>query len=103
QTAGSHHAASKEHMTAAILAALVVLAAQQPAGSMPPAASAPAADATPVKVDDLPVSLKRIQRALVAPPAIKLTEEHPVFRLEVFGRKQTIEDILGEKFWLGPV
>ena len=74
----------------------MMLAGQQPA-------TAPAADPVPVNVDGLPVSLDRIQRALAAPPAIKLSEEHPVFRLEVFGRKQSIEDILGEKFWIGPV
>jgi hypothetical protein len=48
------------------------------------------------------VSLDRIQRALSTKPAIELKEQHPVFRLEVFGRKPTIEDILGEKFWIGP-
>ena len=51
---------------------------------------------------DLPVSIGRIQRALAGPAPIQLREEHPVFRLEIFGRAQTIEDILGEKFWLGP-
>jgi hypothetical protein len=54
------------------------------------------------KPDDLPVSLDRIQRALTMKPAIDLKEQHPVFRLEVFGRKPTIEDVLGEKFWIGP-
>jgi len=54
------------------------------------------------KSEELPVSLDRIQRALSAKPAIELKEQHPVFRLEVFGRKPTIEDILGEKFWIGP-
>ena len=78
-----------------------VLAVQQPAQA--PAPAPQAAEAAPINVDDLPVSLGRIQRALAAPPAIKLKEEHPVFRLEVFGRKPTIEDILGERFWLGPV
>jgi hypothetical protein len=48
------------------------------------------------------VSLDRIQRALSAPPKIDLKEQSPVFRLEVFGRKPTLEDILGEKFWVGP-
>lgn len=61
---------------------------QQPAGT-PPA-------------QDLPVSIDRIQRALAAPPAIELKEQNPVFRLEVFGRKPTIEEILGEQFWIGP-
>jgi hypothetical protein len=66
---------------------VLVLGAQQPA-------SAPA--------EDIPVSLDRIQRALAAPPAIELKELNPVFRLEVFGRKPTLEDILGERFWIGP-
>ena len=48
------------------------------------------------------MSLDRIQRALSAKPGLELKEEHPVFRLEVFGRKPTLEDILGEKFWIGP-
>ena len=77
-------------MAAAILACAVLLAAQQ-------ASSTPA-----TKPDDLPVSLDRIQRALAAPPRIQLKEEHPVFRLEVYGRKPTLEDVLGEKFWVGP-
>lgn len=88
-------------MAAALLIAFLGLAVQQQPAT-PPASTTPAADSTPVNVDDLPVSLDRIQRALAAPPPIKLREEHPVFRLEVFGRQQTLEDILGEKFWLGP-
>jgi hypothetical protein len=67
---------------------VVLLALQQPSASAP--------------AEELPVSLDRIQRALAAPPAIELKEQHPVFRLEVFGRKPTIEDILGERFWVGP-
>src|SRR5829696_453555 len=58
--------------------------------------------AAPAPVDDLPVSLDRIQRALAAPPAIELKEQNLVFRLEVFGRKPTIEELLGERFWIGP-
>jgi hypothetical protein len=57
---------------------------------------------TAAPAEDLPVSVDRIQRALSAPPALELKEQHPVFRLEVFGRKPTIEDVLGEKFWIGP-
>jgi hypothetical protein len=74
-------------MSAALLAIAMILSAQQPAA--PPA-------------EELPVSLDRIQRALAAPPRIQLREQHPVFRLEVFGRKPTLEDILGERFWIGP-
>jgi hypothetical protein len=66
----------------------ILLGAQQP----PPTSPA----------EDLPVSVDRIQRALAAPPSIDLKEQNPVFRLEVFGRKPTLEDILGERFWIGP-
>ena len=76
-------------MAGASVFLIVLLAAQQP-----PAASRPS--------EDLPVSLDRIQRALAAPPPIELKEQNPVFRLEVFGRKPTLEDILGERFWIGP-
>jgi hypothetical protein len=55
-----------------------------------------------VKAEDLPISIDRIQRALAAPKAIELKEQHPVFRLEIFGKKPTIEDVLGDKFWIGP-
>ena len=75
-------------MAAALLACAILLAGQQ---SAPPPAN-----------EDLPVSLSRIQRALTAPPPIELKEQNPVFRLEIFGRKPTIEDVLGERFWVGP-
>lgn len=75
-------------MPAALLSFLLLMAAQQPSASPPP--------------EELPVSLDRIQRALAVPPAIDLKEQNPVFRLEVFGRKPTLEDILGERFWVGP-
>jgi hypothetical protein len=78
-------------MTSALLLCAVLLTGQQAATSPP----APAAE-------ELPVSLDRIQRALSNKPMIELKEQHPVFRLEIFGRKPTLEDILGEKFWLGP-
>lgn len=74
-------------MPAALLAYAILLAGQQTA---------------PATSQDLPVSLDRIQRALSTKPALELKEQNPVFRLEVFGRKPTLEDILGEKFWIGP-
>ena len=73
---------------AVLVAALLVLQ-EAPAPAQPPSES-------------LPVSLDRIQRALAAPPGIELKEQNPVFRLEVFGRKPTIEELLGERFWIGP-
>jgi hypothetical protein len=80
-------------VVAALLTCAVLLAGPQAAPTAAPAVQ-----------EELPVSLDRIQRALstTTKPAIELKEEHPVFRLEVFGKKPTLEDILGEKFWLGP-
>jgi len=78
-------------MPAAPFVLAAVLAFQQaPAPPAPPASEA------------LPVSLDRIQRALATRPAIELKEQNPVFRLEIFGRKPSLEDILGERFWIGP-
>ena len=73
-------------MAAALLALAILLAQQSPAEP----------------AEELPVSIDRIQRALAAPPSIQLKEQHPVFRLEVYGRKPTLEDLLGERFWIGP-
>ena len=75
-------------MAAALLVCAILMAGQQ---SAPPQPS-----------EELPVSLDRIQRALSNKPAIELKEQNPVFRLEIFGRKPTIEDVLGERFWVGP-
>jgi hypothetical protein len=80
-------------MSAALFAALLLLAGQAQTPLPPSSAGTPS---------ELPVSLDRIQRALAAPPALDLNEQHPVFRLEVYGRKPTLEDILGERFWIGP-
>jgi hypothetical protein len=81
-------------MSAALLASLLVILSQQPAAPATP---------PPASSTELPVSLDRIQRALSAPPAIDLKEQHPVFRVEIVGRKPTLEEILGERFWIGPV
>jgi hypothetical protein len=74
------------------------------AAPQPPdeAASPPAANGNEPAAD-LPVSLSRIQRALSRPPAIRLQGERLVFRVEVLGRKPTIEDILGPDYLKGPV
>jgi hypothetical protein len=86
-------------MAAVLLACAVLLAGQQPA---PPQPAAPSSTTTTSESAQLPVSLDRIQRALAAPAPLELKEQHPIFRLEVFGRKPTLEDLLGEKFWFGP-
>jgi hypothetical protein len=41
--------------------------------------------------------------ALSAPPPIALREQHPVFRLEIFGRQPTIEDTARRAVLVGPV
>jgi hypothetical protein len=93
-------------MAAGFLVCALALMAQQPVTqpsttTTPAATTADPSDA-PISIDNLPVSVGRIQRALNGPPPIDLREQHPVFRLEIFGRAPTIEDILGEKFWIGP-
>src|SRR5687767_6255263 len=52
---------------------------------------------------DWPVSLERIQQAISRPPAIKTAGLRPVFRVEIFAKKPTIEDILGPDYLIGPV
>ena len=67
------------------------------------AVTAPQAQTSVEPVPELPVSLDRIQRALSRPPAIRLKGERVVFRVEILGRKPTIEDILGPDYLKGPV
>lgn len=52
---------------------------------------------------ELPVSVDRIRHKLSEPPAIKMKTQGTVFRVEVLGRKPTIEDILGPDYLKGPV
>lgn len=75
--------------------------AQAPAAQAPPPQKPPAATVT---ADELPVSLDRIQQALASTPKLRFDDQdRPVFRVEVFGEKPTIEDILGPDFARGPV
>jgi hypothetical protein len=55
-----------------------------------------------VNADELPVSIEHIQRALNRPPAIRISEQRTIFRVEVFGNKPTIEEILGRDYLKGP-
>jgi hypothetical protein len=79
-----------------------LLSAAQPPQQPPASAATPRQQTPALNPNDLPVSIDRIQRALQQPPAIQLKEKRPIFRVEVFGKKPTIEDVLGEKFWEGP-
>jgi hypothetical protein len=81
------------------------------AGSDPSAKPPPqngSSEAQSVAVDDLPVSLKRIQRALAAPPALKVLEPtmrngRPVYRVDIEGAKIDIRTLLGKDALRGPV
>jgi hypothetical protein len=96
-------------MVALVLLAMLAQSATPPSVATPQSTGTKTPDSTTtetkepaIKAEDLPVSIDRIQRALAAPKPIELKEQHPVFRLEIFGKKPTIEDVLGEKFWIGP-
>ena len=56
-----------------------------------------------MNIDRLPIDISKIQRALSRPPALKLETSRTVFRVEIFGRNPTIEDILGPDYLRGPV
>ncbi|MBA2305860.1 MAG: hypothetical protein H0W08_24950 [Acidobacteria bacterium] len=100
---------------ALIVATLLASASQQDVAPIAPpdraaiAQSAQPSSAAPPVVSqengsiELPVSLERIQEALSRPPAIKPSTNRPVFRVEVFARKPTVEDILGPDYLRGPV
>ncbi len=52
----------------------------------------------------LPVDLERIQKALANTPRLQFDgSQRPVFRVEVFGEKPTIDDILGPDWRKGAV
>jgi hypothetical protein len=90
---------------------LQATSAPQSNGSPPadPPASAAASDAAQrALAADLPVSLSRIQRALSAPPALKLLEPQmrdgrPVYRVDVEGAKIDLQALLSKEALRGPV
>ena len=91
-----------------LFAAALSTAQSQPPPAKPsspkPVTETPKAGAVAVDPGELPVSLDRIQRALAKTPRLQFdTENRPVFRLQVFGEKPTIEEILGADFGSGPV
>jgi hypothetical protein len=100
-------------MTLLLSVLLVTSAAVVPPQSStpPPAAPSSSAPATPQTPEtdggepsaELPVSVDRIRDALSRPPAIRLEDSRAVFRVEVIGRKITIEDILGPDYLKGPI
>jgi hypothetical protein len=80
-------------------------AGQQPVTGQPaqPQEQPPATRVT-INPNDLPVSLDRIQRALANTPMLRFDDfDRPVFRVQVFGERPTIDDILGPDWAIGPV
>ena len=74
--------------------------AQKPA----PAQEKPQPGTAKIRPEDLPVSLDRIQAALARTPMLRFDKDaRPVFRVQVFGERPTIEDILGPDYVPGPV
>jgi hypothetical protein len=92
---------------------LILLSALSAGVQQPPAATSAGTDAsqkqaaspeaTSLDPDGLPVSLARIQKGLAKPQTVRLNPDRQVFRVEIFGQKPTIEDILGKDFLKGPV
>jgi hypothetical protein len=87
---------------AAFLTAAVPARTTAQSGTDRPSATASEPARYPIDPDRLPIDIDKIQRAVSRRPAIKLETERSVFRIEVFGRKPTIEDILGPDFLRGP-
>ena len=88
---------------ALLLGCTAAAAAQQtepPAAPPAPAATDP--PATPINADALPVNIGKIRRAVSRPAAIRPESVRPVFRVQVFSRSPTIDDILGPDWRRGP-
>jgi hypothetical protein len=96
-----------------LLSSVLLGASPQQSNASPPAdaaATQPTAQApsTPVRVDpdELPISLKRIQRALSRPPVVRIREPEmrqgrPLYRVDVEAEKLDIVDLLGKDFLRG--
>jgi hypothetical protein len=89
-------------MLACLIACALPSANAQTAPDGQPPTAVSSADAPSINPDELPVDVEKIQRALRRPPAIKIETSRSVFRIEIFGRRPTIEDILGRDFLRGP-
>lgn len=95
------------YLRVGLVVALLLSAQATPALAQqegPATAAAPAADqpVDPIDPDALPVNLRKIQRAVSRPAAIKTDGSRPVFRVQVFSRHPTIDDILGPDWRKGP-
>ncbi len=93
-------------VTAVVMAAMpqeTQTASTRPVQGDTPAATADAAADGARPDGQLPVSVDRIRQKLSEPPAINVKTQGTIFRVEVLGKKPTIEDILGPDYLKGPV
>jgi hypothetical protein len=74
--------------------------AQQKEDAPPPPSEQP--ETASIDPDALPVNISRIQKAISRPPAIRPDSVRPVFRVTIFSRSPTIDDILGPNWRQGP-
>ncbi len=77
-------------------------------GGSDPVAKPPPQSSASEAADDLPVSLSRIQRALAAPPALRILEPQmrngrPVYRVDIEGAKIDIRTLLAKDALRGAV
>jgi hypothetical protein len=86
------------------LGCTVTAAAQQkePSREEDSAPQTEAVDTSPIDPDALPININRIQKALSRPAAIRPESVRPVFRVTIFSRSPTIDDILGPNWRKGP-
>ena len=84
---------------------IVMLSVAVPQQSTPPPApQKPDAPAAKIDPAALPVSVDRIQKALAKTPMLRFDQkDQPVFRVQVFGEKPTLEEILGPDWQTRPV
>lgn len=85
-----------------LLGAVVPAWAQQENGNPNGPETAPDASSGTLDPNDLPVDIDKIQQRLSRPPAIRPETTRQVFRVQVFGRNPTIDEILGPEWRKGP-
>ena len=85
---------------ALVLGCSAAASGQQSEDTQP--SSTEATEVVPLNPDAIPVNLSRIHKALSRPPAIRPESVRPVFRVTIFSRNPTIDDILGPNWRQGP-
>jgi hypothetical protein len=90
-------------MVLAIDASAVRAGQDQPrSANLATTSTADSTETAPLDPDALGVNIDRIQRAVSRVPAIRPDSTRPVFRIQIFSRKPTIDDILGPDWRKGP-